>query len=305
MDNLPMYAVAWMIGALLSFSLMAVCARELAGEIAAHQILFFRSVIGLVCVLIILLASKQRVSIQTNRLGLHTLRNIFHFSGQYGWFLGIGLLPLAEVFALEFTVPIWTLIIAVIALGEKITARKVVSILLGSLGVFVILQPGITIINAASFIVLASAICYAISHTATKSLSSSESAMSILFYMCLLQLPIGLFLSISNWTWPAGLQWIWLLIIGFTALSAHYCMAKAMQYAEVSKVVTLDFLRLPIIALVGVLLYSEKFELALLMGGLLMLAGNIVSLRQPEYNKVINNTPSVPDAKKPRRLQRR
>ena len=76
-------------------------------------------------------------------------------------------MPLAEVFALEFTVPIWMLILAAIALGEKITARKVVSILLGSLGVVVILQPGITIINAASFIVLGSAICYAISHTTT------------------------------------------------------------------------------------------------------------------------------------------
>tara|TARA_B110000093_G_C12866153_1_gene365556 strand:- start:80 stop:967 length:888 start_codon:yes stop_codon:yes gene_type:complete len=276
-----------MIGALLSFSLMAVCARELAGEIATHQTLFFRSVIGLVCVSIILLVSKNTLKIQTNRLGLHTFRNIFHFAGQYGWFLGIGLLPLAEVFALEFTVPIWTLIIAAVALGERITARKIVSVLLGSLGVFVILQPGVSIINAASIIVLASAVCYAISHTATKSLSSSESPMSILFYMCLIQLPIGFLLSMSNWAWPVGLQWLWLLIIGLTALSAHYCMAKAMQYAEVTKVVTLDFLRLPLIALVGVFLYSEQLEIAFIMGGLFMLAGNMVSLMQPEYNKAI------------------
>lgn len=280
-----MRAVVWMIGTLLSFSLMAVCARELSGEIATQQTLFFRSAIGLACISIILLASRERVKIQTNRLGLHTLRNIFHFAGQYGWFLGIGLLPLAEVFALEFTVPIWTLIVAAIALGERVTARKVVSILLGSLGVIVILQPGVAIINAASFIVLASAICYAISHTTTKSLSSSESAVSILFYMCLIQLPIGLFLSISSWVWPAGLQWVWLLIVGLTALSAHYCMANAMRYAEASTVVTLDFLRLPLIALVGVLLYSEQLEFALLIGGLLMLAGNIVRLKQPAYNK--------------------
>ena len=297
-----MYAVAWMIGTLLSFSFMAVCARELAGEIATHQTLFVRSVIGLVCISIILLLSKERVNIRTNKLGLHALRNIFHFAGQYGWFLGIGLLPLAEVFALEFTVPIWTLIVAAVALDEKITIRKVVSILLGSLGVFVILQPGIVIINTASFIVLASAVCYAISHTTTKSLSSSEPAMSILFYMCVVQLPIGLFLSASSWVWPVGLQWIWLLVIGLTALSAHYCMVKAMQYAEASTVVTLDFLRLPLIALVGALLYSEQLEVALLIGGSLMLAGNIVSLKQAANNKVINYAPTAPDAKNLRRL---
>ena len=294
-----MYAVAWMTGTLFSFSLMAICARELSQEIATPQTLFFRSAIGLVCISIILLVSNERVKIQTNRLGLHTLRNIFHFAGQYGWFLGIALLPLAEVFALEFTVPIWTLIIAALVLGEKITARKVAAIMLGTLGVVVILQPGVAIIDTASFIVLASAICYAVSHTTTKSLSSSDSAMSILFYMCLVQLPIGVFLSLSSWVWPAGLQWLWLLVIGLIALSAHYCMVKAMQYAEATTVVTLDFFRLPLIALVGVLLYSEQFEFSLLIGGLLMLIGNIVSLKQPAY-KSINYASSAPDTQKAR-----
>jgi drug/metabolite transporter (DMT)-like permease len=73
-----------------------------------------------------------------------------------------------------------------------------------------------------------------------------------------------------------------------------------MQYAEATTVITLDFLRLPLIALVGVLLYSEQFELSLLFGGLLMLIGNIVSLKQPAYNKSINYAPSAPDAQKAR-----
>lgn len=273
-----------MMGTLVSFSLMAICARELSEEIPTSQTLFVRSAIGLVCISILLLVSNKRVNVQTNRLGMHTLRNIFHFAGQYGWFLGIGLLPLAEVFALEFTVPIWTLIIAALALGEKITVGKIAAIMLGTLGVVVILQPGMSIIDSASFIVLASAVCYAVSHTATKSLSLSDSAMSILFYMCLVQLPIGLALSLSGWVWPDGLQWLWLLVIGLTALTAHYCMVRAMQYAEATTVVTLDFLRLPLIALVGVLLYSEQFEFSLLIGGLLMLIGNIVSLKHPSRN---------------------
>lgn len=275
-----MRALVWMLGTLLSFSLMAVCARELSGEIATHQTLFVRSAIGLICISTILVASKNITKIQTTKLGLHSVRNIFHFAGQYGWFLGIGLLPLAEVFALEFTVPIWTLIIAAVALGERITVRKLMAVALGFIGVAVILRPGIAAINDASLIVLASAVCYAISHTTTKSLSSSESALSILFYMCVIQLPIGLLLSLSDWIWPTGPQWIWLLIIGLTALTAHYCMTNAMRHAEAGIVVTLDFLRLPLIALVGVLIYSEPFELSLLIGGLLMLAGNVINLKR-------------------------
>ncbi|MFL0797391.1 MAG: DMT family transporter [Cellvibrionaceae bacterium] len=269
-----------MAGTLLSFSLMAVCVRELSGEVPAHEMLFFRSVIGLVCIGVVFLFLKQRNPIKTDKFGLHTFRNIFHFLGQYGWFLGIGLLPLAEVFALEFTVPIWTLIIAAVALGEKVTTRKVAAILLGSLGVIVILQPGLAIINSASLIVLGAAICYGVAHTSTKALSASESIMSILFYMCVIQLPIGLWLSLSNWVWPVGEQWLWLLVIGLTALSAHYCMTKAMQCAEATTVVTLDFLRLPLIACVGVLFYSEPLEASLLIGGLLMFVGNLISLKR-------------------------
>ncbi|GHG08117.1 DMT family transporter [Thalassotalea marina] len=274
-----MQAFFWMMGTLASFALMAVGARELSGDIATQQTLFIRSVIGLFCVLLISFLSQKRIKFQTKRLKLHTMRNIFHFLGQYGWFIGLGLLPLAEVFALEFTVPIWTLIIASLFLGEKITQSKLVSIALGFLGVFVILKPGIAMVNSASLFVLASAVCYAISHTATKSLSATESPLSILFYMCLVQMPIGLCLSVSSWVWPEGMQWSWLVIIGLTALSAHFCIAKAMQYAEATTVVTLDFLRLPLIALVGVVLYSESIEIGLIFGGLLMLAANIVSMR--------------------------
>lgn len=271
-----MYAVAWMSGTLLSLCLMAVGARELSGDLSIFQILFFRSVIGLLCIALLVSLSRKKISLRTDRLKLHVLRNVFHFAGQYGWFLGIGVLPLAEVFAIEFTVPIWTLIIASIFLKEEITLAKIVSILLGIAGVLVIVKPGYAIVDPVSFIVLGAAVGYAISHTVTKSLSGSDSAIAIIFYMCIIQLPIGLLLSLGSWSWPEGEQWLWLVIVGLTALSAHYCIAKAMQYAEVTKIVTLDFLRLPLIALVGVLLYAEAFEMSLILGGALMLIGNLV-----------------------------
>lgn len=273
-----MLALTWLAGSLTSFSLLAIGARELSGEISIFQSLFSRSVIGVLYISLILFFSKQKFSIATDKLKIHLFRNIFHFAGQYGWFLGIGLLPLAEVFALEFTAPIWTLIIAGIFLGEQITSRKLIAVIFGLLGVLVITKPGIEVIDAASFIVLGAAVCFAVTLVCTKSLSSSESPVLILFYMSLIQLPIGFVLALSTWIWPTLQQWVWLVIIGFTALSAHYCLSKAMQYAEVSMVVTVDFLRLPLIALVGVSLYAEEFEISLLLGGLLMVVGNLISI---------------------------
>ncbi len=265
---------------------MAVGARELSGNVPIFQTQFFRSVVGLVCILIVFLirSKKSPPRVRTERLRFHILRNVFHFGGQYCWFFGLGLLPLAEVFALEFTVPIWTIIVAAIFLGEKITIRKVAAIFSGLLGVVIIVNPGYAIVDIASFVVLAAAILFAICYSITKSLSSTEEPLTILFYMCLMQLPMGLVLSISHWEWPASMEWCWLILIGLTALSAHYCMTRAMEFAEITTIVTLDFLRLPLIALVGVLVYEEQFEISIIVGGLVMLMANVIN-NYPSRNK--------------------
>lgn len=280
-----------MVGALTSFCLMAVGARELSGQIDTFQVLFFRSAIGLVVISFITASTGNIKLFCSNRIRLHGVRNIFHFVGQYRWFIGIGLLPLAEVFALEFTVPLWIALIACFFLNEKFTTKKFISIMLGILGVIVIVRPGIEIINYASLIVLGAALCYAIAHASTKSLSSTESPVTILFLMCLVQLPIGFCFSLPNWQNPAGIQWLWLAAIGITAISAHYCMTKAMQYAEVTVVVTIDFFRLPLIAIVGVVLYSESFKITLIVVALLMILGNILNMYVPKNRcKVATNT---------------
>lgn len=272
------HATLWVIGALTSFCLMAIGARELNSQIGIFQILFFRSIVGLLVLLPIMFLSKKSNFLLPKRIKLHLVRNLFHFAGQYGWFLGIGLLPLATVFAIEFTVPLWTIIISYFFLKESITVRKVIAVLLGILGVIVIVQPSLEVARYGSLMVLGAAICYAFSHVATKSLSNTENPISIIFMMCLIQAPLGLLLFIEGWTTPAGIQWLWLVIIGVTALSAHYCMTKAMQHAEVTFVVTMDMFRLPLISLIGVLLYAEHFSVALILGMLLIIAGNSVNI---------------------------
>lgn len=257
---------------------MAIGARELNSQIGIFQILFFRSIVGLLVLLPIMFLSKKSNFLLPKRIKLHLVRNLFHFAGQYGWFLGIGLLPLATVFAIEFTVPLWTIIISYFFLKESITVRKVIAVLLGILGVIVIVQPSLEVARYGSLMVLGAAICYAFSHVATKSLSNTENPISIIFMMCLIQAPLGLLLFIEGWTTPAGIQWLWLVIIGVTALSAHYCMTKAMQHAEVTFVVTMDMFRLPLISLIGVLLYAEPFSVALILGMLLIVAGNSVNI---------------------------
>lgn len=272
-------AAFWMGGTLLSFLLMAVGGRELSTSLDTGEILLYRSILGLL-VVSALLARSGFAGLRTRRPGVHVLRGLAHFGGQYGWFFGLASLPLAEVFALEFTLPVWSALFAVLLLRERLTRPRLGAVLLGLLGMLVILRPGLAAIHPAAFAVLASAAGYALSHVLTRMLALSDPPLAIVFYMTLVQLPPALLSALPGGVaLPAPEAWPWLSLVAVTALSAHYCMARALALAEATVVVPIDFLRLPLVGLLGFVLYSEPMSGAVLIGGALMLAGNYINVR--------------------------
>lgn len=277
-------AVFWMTGTLLSFSLMAVAVREISQDIHSFQIMLFRSIGALVILLPFALAAGASVW-QTRRIGTQFGRNLVHFAAQLGWITGIGLLPLAEVFAIEFTTPIWATVLAVLFLGERLNRGRIVALVFGFVGILVILRPGFAVIEPGAFAVLGAAVGFAITLTLTKFLTRTDSPMTILLYMSVIQLPLGILLSAFVWVTPSLLQLFWLMVIGAVGLSAHYCTAKALSLADQTIVVPMDFMRLPLIVLVGLVLYSESAELLVLAGAGLIFLGNYYSIVRENRRK--------------------
>ena len=267
-----------MTGTLLSFTLMAVAVREISGEIHSFQMMLFRSISSLV-ILTPFIVTMGTAIWRTDSLKLQFGRNTVHFAAQLGWITGIALLPLAEVFAIEFTAPIWSTVLAVLFLGESLNRGRIVAVILGFLGILVILRPGIAVIDDGAFAVLAAAVGFAMTITFTKYMTRTDRVITILVYMSVIQLPMGLALSAFVWITPDGLQLFWLFIVGATGLSAHFCTAKALSIADQTIVVPMDFMRLPLIVAVGFLLYSEAVEIAVLIGALMIFAGNYYSIR--------------------------
>lgn len=272
-------AAAWMVGALLSFLAMAIAGRELAGlGLSTFQILFFRSVVGLL-VIGALVWHTGPALLRTRRAGEHVWRNVAHFGGQFGWFFAIAAMPLAEVFAIEFTIPIWTALLAAVFLGERLTRTRAVALALGLAGVLLVLRPGLAIVQPAALAALGGALAYAASHLLTKRLTTSEAPLAILFYMTVVQLPLGLAGALPQWQDATAAQVPWLLLVGVTALSAHYCLTRALQLAEVGTVLPIDFLRLPLVGLIGYVFYGEAVGALAIAGAALILLGNLINLR--------------------------
>lgn len=274
-------AALWMVGTLSSFTAMGVGGRELGHTMAAPEVSFFRAFGGFVLVLFLLARSHGGFGqLRTQRVPLHLARNVFHFGGQTLWFLGLTLMPIAIVFSLEFTIPIWSAIFAGLFLGERMNLGRAVAIVLGFLGVLVIVQPGMEAFNPNSFIVLVAAILFASSNICTKPLSRTDTPLAIIFYMNVIQMPLGLAASgYFGWVWPTWAHLPWIVVVGAAGLSAHFCMTRAFMLADATLVLPFDYLRLPLAAIIGYVFYDESVGLALVAGAAIIFSGNFYSLR--------------------------
>jgi drug/metabolite transporter (DMT)-like permease len=273
--------VLWMTGALLAFSAMAVSIRGLAATLSVMEILALRAALGLMVMAIwAAINPPLRATINPRHLGLHFLRNTVHLGAQYLWASSLLLLPLATVFALEFTTPAWTLLLAVPVLAERMTASRIGAVVLGLVGALVILRPGLQTFRPAALLVLAAAVGLANTLIATKKLTRTDSSFAIIFWMNLIQAPLAFLASQSLFVWKLGAWQIPAIAgIGSAGLIAHYCLANAFRAGDASVVVPLDFMRIPLIAVIGWWLYGETLDVFVFAGAGLIIAGVLWNLR--------------------------
>jgi len=272
-------AALWMIGAVVSFSTMAVAGRAVFEELDVYQLMFYRSALGLPLILVFAAFGKGGLrQFRTRRIGLHIARNLSHLVGQFGWFFALAVIPLAQLFALEFTTPLWVTALAPLLLGERLTRMRLAAMALGFMGVLVVLRPGLADVSLGSIIMLIGAVGFAGSLMATKRMTVTEKPLTIIFYMTLIQTPVGLLLAINDLHWPTPVTGLWLILVAILGFTAHFYIIRAFSLADAIVVAPMDFLRLPIIAAVGVLIYGEALELWVFVGGALVLVGNYGNL---------------------------
>jgi drug/metabolite transporter (DMT)-like permease len=277
-----------MTGALFSFLVSALAIRALAKHLNVFEILSIRSGLGL-AVLLTLVAARPalRGELALRHMGLHVARNTTHFVGQYMWALAVTLLPFATVFSLEFTTPAWVALLAALFLHERLTISRAGSVVLGFLGVVVIVRPGLTSFQPTALLVLFAALTFALSLIATKMLTGHVSTFAVIFWMNLMQLPMAL-------SWPAlaaatGGPSLFVfrlgadallpaIALGVVGLSSHYCLTNAFRAGDATVVVPMDFLRIPLIALVGWMFYAEALDVFVFAGAGLIICGVLWNL---------------------------
>ncbi|NEY89051.1 DMT family transporter [Tabrizicola oligotrophica] len=277
----PLKAALWMSGAIFSFSAMAIAAREINATHDSFEIMAARSVIGLGIVLVAGLATGQLGRITADRLSGHALRNVVHFTAQNLWFWALTLIPLAQVFALEFTAPIWVILLSPLVLGERLTRPRLSAAVLGFLGILIVARPDVSSLNPGVLAAAGAALGFAITSILTKRLTRGETIIGILFWLTVFQAVFGIVAAgyDGQITWPTAETLPWLGLIGVCGVLAHFSLTSALMLAPVSFVMPIDFLRLPLIAVIGALVYAEPLDPFVLCGGAVIFLGIWISVR--------------------------
>ena len=271
----------WMTGAMVSFTLMAISGRALADRLDTFEIMAYRSLIGIVIVLVVANYAGNLGQITTRRMGLHIIRNLFHFAGQNLWFFAVIYVPLSQLFVFEFSTPLWVAAFAPLILAERLTLTRFAAAAIGFIGILVVVRPDFSALPPE---IIAAALCavgFAGATIATKLLVRTETVTCILFWLVVWQALFGLVMAgyDGNMDIPRGGEWGWVSLIGICGLCAHFCITSALQLAPATVVTPFEFLRLPMVSVVGVWLYNEGLEWQVFVGALVVLWANWLNIR--------------------------
>ena len=273
-------AAIWMTGTIVSFSAMAVSGREISFDLDTFEIMLYRSIIGLIIVLLLAKLFKTHREISTQNLSLHFYRNLSHFTGQNLWFYALTLIPFAQLFAFEFSVPLWVMLAAPFLLGERLTNIRIISILVGFIGILIVTRPWLAGLAPGIIPAALCAIGFACSVIFTKQLTQKVSITCILFWLTSMQLLMAVICAgyDGDISLPSSSNFIWIIIIGIGGLLAHFCITKALQLAPATVVTPIDFCRLPVIAAIGYVFYNEALDIFIIGGAIIIFIANYINI---------------------------
>lgn len=269
--NASLRGILWMVVCTLSFVFVTVLVRALGTHLPAAEAAFLRYAIGIV----IMLPSLVRLFYNRPKQKLmrtFVLRGAVHALGVTLWFFAMARIPIAEVTAIGYITPICITIGAAIFLGETLRARRVIGVLCGCFGVFIILRPGFAEINIGQFAQLITAPLFAASYLMAKSFTDETDSTTIVAMLTLFTTIFLLPIALLDWHWPNLRDLMFLTAVAIGATFGHYALTKAFDSAPISVTQPITFLQLVWASALGFLIFGEEIDIFVILGGTIIVA---------------------------------
>ncbi|MNM64305.1 Riboflavin transporter [compost metagenome] len=270
---IPLRAALLMFGSAMAFGLMAIAIRYATRYVPTQEVAFFRNAFGLLALLPMLLRPGHG-SLRTQQLPRYFLRSAIGLASMLCGFWAIGHLPLSQAISLSYSTPLFVTIAAVLWLGEKVRIRRWAAVIAGFIGVLVIVRPGSHGFEPASLIAVLAALLSALVAIQIKQLTRIDGPDTVVFYTYVFWVPLSLIPALFVWVWPVGIAWLWLLLTGVMGTAGQLLWTRALKLGEVSALTPISFTQLPLVVVMGWLLFGETLDRWTVLGALIILGSN-------------------------------
>ncbi len=286
-------AILYMLGAMFGLSAMNVALRMLSSDMHPTQIVVLRHICSIAIVLVWSAWVMRGIPrFYSKRMSGHFWRATFGICAMEMWFYSISIMNITLATALSFITPIFSTILAIVFLGEKAGIRRWGAIITGFIGMLIILRPDISGISSAGWIVIGASLLMAGSGVMVKSLTSSESAETIVFYMSLFMLLWSIPVAIPFWQPFTIPQFGMAFIIALCSTVAHLFMARAFVRTELVVLAPFDFTRLIFTAVLAYIFFGEIVDSHTLAGSTVIVASAVyIAHREAKHKKTISPIP--------------
>jgi drug/metabolite transporter (DMT)-like permease len=275
----PVRGVLWMVAAAIALSVTITLVRFLSQKFTIFEIVFFRQLFGTL-IMLPWLARAGIGALRTDQIRIYLVRGIFTYSAMFAAYYSVTLITIADSIALQFTLPIFTILIAMVTLGEKVRAHRWIATVVGFIGALVIIRPGFAEINAGMLIALSAAVFFGASDTCTRFLSGKDRVNVVVFYGFLVQLPVAVVPAALTWVTPGPLDLVYLLAFVAVAVGAQFCITQSFASAEASLVSPVLYVRLPFVAVFGLAFFNELPSAWTWVGAAILFASTYFSTRR-------------------------
>ncbi|MDC3391510.1 DMT family transporter [Candidatus Thioglobus sp.] len=249
-------AIILNILSIVFFSIMVIFIRKASENLHILEVVFFRNLLAFI-VMLPLLTSTGLAAIKMNNTKLFFMRGFFGAIGMLAGFTCLTLIPLAQATAISFSKPIFITIGATIFLGEIIKARRIAAIIIGIIGMLIIVQPGANSLSFGIMLAIIAALAHSINALIVKKLTLTDSPQAIVTWMVIILIPITFIPAVTVWQWPSFETWLYLWGIAIVGTLAHFSWTKSYTMAEITSLESIEFIKLPIMALFGWMIFSE------------------------------------------------
>ena len=277
--RLPNAAIAamWMMASIFASTTELVLVHYLGQGWPSPLQLFWRQGTALI-VLLPLIVRAGRGAFVTRNFRVIAFRSVCAMSALMLWIYATSHLPLAIATTLSFTRPLWIVLLAWLLLGEQIGRAKWIAMALGFAGVLVMVRPGVSVeAPLAQAAALLASFMFALSFVSIKVMTGDNDPLVIMVYSCLFGVALSGWPAAEMWRTPTVNEGLLLAGLGFTSLTAFGCLLKALTIEGAAALMPLDYLRLPLVVLSGIILFGETLSSATIIGALLILSGALTT----------------------------